>query len=108
MARVLYQRALAIHKRRLGEQSALATNVIYNLALVNAALTNYGEARRQYDQAIAAWDRLENSNVARALTGLAEMLSSQGLDSQAKVFYERSIAIRERPATRNQRDLARL
>ena len=109
-ARVLYERALMVHKRRLSERSALATNIVYNLAIANAVLTNYSEARRQYNGAIEAWERLfspNHPNVARALTGLGEMLSSQGLDSQAKVFYERSIAIRERPAARNPRDLAR-
>ena len=109
-ARLLYERALRIYQRRLGDSSTLTPTVIYNLASVNAVLTNFSEARRQFNQAIASWERIFNPqhpNVARGLTALAEMLSAQGLDTDAKAVYQRALIIREQAKVRNQRDIAR-
>ena len=109
-ARTLYEQALGVYQRRLGEASTLTTTVVYNLAIVNSELGDFLESKRQFEFVIATWARVlspDHPYVARGRSALADMLKMQGLYSDAKINYERALAIRERTLAKNHRDVAR-
>lgn len=108
-ARSLFEKALRIFEK-LGPDSAGATAVAYNLAVVSSRLGDYIEAERYYKQVIGTWTRLhgpDNQYVAYGLFALGDLREMQGLPDEARGLYERTLGLREKAAGPNSLDVAR-
>ena len=60
------------------------------------------QAGQELKQVAQTWERVvgrENANVARPLSALAELLAAQGLDTEARRYFERALSIREHALT---------
>ena len=98
-AESLYEKALAIRKRLLGEENLTVTGSLHNLASIYSNQRRYNEAEPLCKEALAIRKRLlgeENLYVARSLISLASIYSNQRRYSEAEAVYEVTLAIYKR------------
>ena len=99
LARLLFERALAIGEKALGPEHPDTAGILLNLALVRheqgdlaGALPLYERARAVHEKALGP----EHPATASSLNNLAALLKGQGDLARARPLYERALAIREK------------
>jgi len=98
-ARALYEEARRGYVARLGARSNGATVTSMNLALLDARVGDYSQARQGLEQVISTWTQTlgpNHPNVARAESALASLLTIQGLHVQARRLHAAVLRVRER------------
>ena len=98
-AEPLYEQALALRKRLLGEEHPDVAESLNDLAGLYDSQGRYSEAEPLYKQALAMCKRLlgeEHPHVATSLNNLAELYDSQGRYSEAEPLYEQALAMYKR------------
>ena len=98
-AEPLYEQALALRKRLLGEEHPDVAESLNDLAGLYDSQGRYSEAEPLYKQALALRKRLlgeEHPHVATSLNNLAELYDSQGRYSEAEPLYEQALAMYKR------------
>jgi tetratricopeptide (TPR) repeat protein len=97
-AEPLYQQALAIMRKRLGEQHPDTATSLNNLAGLYQAQGRYDEAEPLYQQALAIRKvRLgeQHPHTAGSLNNLAGLYQAQGRYDEAEPLYQQALAIRK-------------
>ncbi|MGB3293029.1 MAG: tetratricopeptide repeat protein [Phormidesmis sp.] len=95
-AEPLYEQALALRRKLLGEEHPDVANSLNNLAALYDSQGRYEQAEPLYEQALALRCKLlgeEHSDVAASLNNLAGLYSSQGRCEQAEPLYEQALAL---------------
>ena len=98
-ARLLYEEARKAYIAGLGATSNPATVTSLNLGLLDGRIGDYRQARRELEKVISTWTATlgpDHPNTVRAISGLASVLTSAGMDAQARPLHARVLAIRER------------
>ncbi len=98
-AESLYQQALQMKKRLLGESHPSVATSINNLAFLYRSQGRYSEAEPLYQQALEMRKRLlgeSHPDVAASLNNLALLYDSQGRYSEAKPLLQQALEICER------------
>ena len=90
-AEPLYQEALAMRKRLLGDEHPDVATSLNNLALLYNNQGRYGEAEPLYQEALAMWKRLlgdGHPDVASSLNNLGCLYWEQGRYGEADLLYQ--------------------
>ena len=98
-AEPLYQQALEMRKRLLGEEHPDVAGSLNNLAGLYRSQGRYSEAEPLYQQALEMRKRLlgeEHPSVATSLNDLALLYDSQGRYSEAEPLYQQALEMRKR------------
>ncbi|MGG6241016.1 tetratricopeptide repeat protein [Nodosilinea sp. AN01ver1] len=98
-AEPLYQDALAMRKRLLGDEHPAVATSLNNLAMLYDNQGRYGEAEPLYQDALAMRKRLlgdEHPAVATSLNNLALLYDNQGRYREAEPLYQDALAMRKR------------
>ncbi len=98
-AQKLYEKALAISERVLGEEHPSTATSYNNLAYVYESQGEYGKAEGLYEKALAIRERVlgeEHPDTATSYNNLAGVYESQGEYGKAEGLYEKALAISER------------
>jgi tetratricopeptide (TPR) repeat protein len=98
-AEPLYQDALAMAKRLLGDEHPSVARSLNNLASLYDNQGRYGEAEPLYQDALAMKKRLlgdEHPSVATSLNNLASLYKNQGRYGEAEPLYQDALAMRKR------------
>ena len=98
-AEPLYQQALALRQRLLGDDHPAVATSLNNLAALYRSQGRYSEAEPLYQQALALRQRLlgdDHPDVATSLNNLAALYRSQGRYSEAEPLYQQALALRQR------------
>lgn len=94
-AQACYERALAIRKKRLGEQHSDTVASLNNLGLVLKDQAKFIEAERYYQQALEinlAEGGEHSARTVASLTDIAFLLKDRGEPAQAQRYFERALA----------------
>jgi CHAT domain-containing protein/Tfp pilus assembly protein PilF len=95
-AEPLYQQALAIFKKQLGDNHPLTASSLDNLASLYDSQGRYSEAEPLYKQALAIRKQQLGDNhpdTAISLNNLAGLYTVQGRYSEAEPLYKQALAI---------------
>ncbi|NEQ49983.1 MAG: tetratricopeptide repeat protein, partial [Leptolyngbya sp. SIO3F4] len=98
-AEPLYEEALSMYKRLLGDEHPYVATTLNNLALLYDNQGRYSEAEPLYEEALAMRKRLlgdEHPDVALSLNNLASLYYSQGRYSEAELLYQEALTMRKR------------
>ncbi|MDZ8261154.1 tetratricopeptide repeat protein [Nostoc sp. ChiQUE01b] len=98
-AEPLYQQALALDRKLLGESHPDVATSLNNLAGLYDSQGRYSEAEPLYQQALALRRKLlgeEHPDVATSLNNLAYLYDSQGRYSEAEPLYQQALALRRK------------
>ncbi|BAY16258.1 hypothetical protein NIES21_20830 [Anabaenopsis circularis NIES-21] len=98
-AEPLYQEALALRRKLLGEENPNVANSLNNLANLYDSQGKYNEAESLYQEALTLTRRLlgeGNPDVANSLNNLAGLYRSQGKYSEAEPLYQEALALRRK------------
>jgi CHAT domain-containing protein/tetratricopeptide (TPR) repeat protein len=90
------EKALAIHKKVLGEQHLDTATTLYNLGLLLHAQGDYASARPYYEQALAIKKNVlgeQHPDTARSLNNLGGLLQAQGDYASARPYCEQALAV---------------
>ena len=99
LAEPLYERALAIREKVLGEEHPDTATTLNNLAWLYESQGRYDEAEPLYERALAIYEKVlgeEHPDTATTLDNLAGLYRNQGRYDEAEPLYERALAIREK------------
>ncbi|MDJ0707627.1 MAG: toll/interleukin-1 receptor domain-containing protein [Leptolyngbyaceae cyanobacterium MO_188.B28] len=94
----LFQEALAIRKRLLGDEHLSVATSLNNLALLYENQLRYSEAAPLFQQALATYKRLlgEHPAVALSFNNLASLYYKQGRYSEAAPLFQQALALLEK------------
>ncbi|NEQ81057.1 MAG: tetratricopeptide repeat protein, partial [Moorea sp. SIO2I5] len=98
-AEPLYQQALDLRKRLLGEEHPDVATSLNNLAALYSRQGRYQQAEPLYQQALQLFKRLlgeEHLDVATSLNNLAFLYESQGRYQEAEPLYQQALDLRKR------------
>ncbi len=98
-ARLLFERALALHEKALGPEHPYTAVSLHNLALVLHDQGDFAGARVLYERALALHEKAfgpEHPYTAVSLGNVARLLRDQGDLADARLLFERALAIREK------------
>jgi tetratricopeptide (TPR) repeat protein len=98
-AEPLYQQALAIYQKVLGDEHPDTATLVNNLALLYYSQSNYPQAEAFYQRALAIRKKVlgdEHPDTATSVNNLALLYYSQSNYPQAEAFYQRALAIRKK------------
>ncbi len=98
-AEPLYQQALELRQRLLGEEHPAVAHSLNNLANLYKSQGRYAEAEPLYQQALELSQRLlgeEHPDVAATLNNLANLYRSQERYAEAEPLYLQSLELRQR------------
>jgi len=108
-AEPLYEQALELSQRLLGENHPDVATSLNNLAYLYSSQGRYEEAEPLYEQALELRQRNLGENhpdVARSLNNLAGLYSSQGRYEEAEPLYEQALELMKRLLGENHPDVA--
>ena len=95
-AESLYQEALALRKKLLGEDHPDVATTLNNLALLYESQGRYAEAEPLYQEALALIKKLLGENhlyLATTINNLAVLYESQGRYAEAESLYQEALAL---------------
>lgn len=102
--------------RRLYEEAAKASDpasaeyadCLNNLATVIYAATDYESARRYFEQAIQAYEKLKtpSNHYPEALSNYADLLTASGATTKAESIYKKALSILEGESPRRELEIA--
>jgi tetratricopeptide (TPR) repeat protein len=98
-AEFLYQQALAMYQRLLGDEHPAVATSLNDLALLYNAQGRYGEAEPLYQQALTMNHRLlgdAHPAIATNLNNLALLYNAQGRYGEAEPLYQQALAMNHR------------
>ena len=98
-AEALYQRALAIREKALGQEHPDVAESLNSLALLYDNQGQYAKAAFIYERALPIWEKVigpEHPDLAKKLDYLAVVYEDHGLWARAEPIYQRALAIREK------------
>ncbi|MDZ8083014.1 MAG: tetratricopeptide repeat protein, partial [Nostoc sp. DcaGUA01] len=98
-AEPLYEKALSLRQRLLGEEHPHIATSYNNLAGLYESQGRYSEAEPLYEKALSLRQRLlgkEHPHVAQSYNNLAGLYKSQGRYSEAEPLYEKALSLRQR------------
>jgi tetratricopeptide (TPR) repeat protein len=98
-AEPLYQQALALRQKLLGDEHPDVATSFNNLAALYESQGRYSEAEPLYQQALALMQKLlgdEHPDVATSFNNLGSLRFSQGRYQEAATYLERALALIER------------
>ncbi|NJK49550.1 tetratricopeptide repeat protein [Candidatus Gracilibacteria bacterium] len=98
-AEPLFQQALELRKRLLGENHPDVATSLNNLALLYKAQGRYAEAEPIYQQALELCKRLlgeDHPNLATSLSNLAKLYKAQERYSEAEPLFVQALELRKR------------
>ncbi|MEQ9483129.1 MAG: tetratricopeptide repeat protein [Coleofasciculus sp. F4-SAH-05] len=98
-AEPLYQQALQMRKKLLGDEHPLVVFSLNNLALLYSRQGRYSEAEPLYQQALQMRKKLlgdEHPDVATSLNNLAFLYESQERYSEAEPLYQQALQMKKK------------
>jgi len=98
-ARELYERALAIFEKHLGQNHPNVATLVNNLGEVYISLGDYAKARELCERALAIFEKhlgQNHPNVAMLVNNLGSVYKSLGDYAKARELFERALAIDEK------------
>jgi tetratricopeptide (TPR) repeat protein len=108
-AQPLYERALAIRRKTLGQDHPDTAIGYSSLASNLDAQGRYGEAQPLYERALAIWRKAlgeDHPDTGSGYNGLAHNLKEQGRYGEAQPLYERALAIHRKALGEDHPDTA--
>jgi serine/threonine-protein kinase len=98
-AEALYQRALALSRRHMGDRHPQVADLLANLGAIEQKRGRIREAERYYREALdlnTAWFGEDSTVTAKSLTQVAAALNALGRSEDAAPFVFRALAIQEK------------
>ena len=108
-AEPLYEQALGLRRKLLGEDHPDVTASLNNLARLSYSQGRYEQAEPLYEQALALRRQLlgeDHPDVTASLNNLAYLYYSQGRYEQAEPLYEQALALRRQLLGEDHPDVA--
>ncbi len=106
-ARSLYQQALAIQEKQLGENDPAIASTLNNLAAIMAADGDYAGAEPLFERSLAIREKAlgkDNRLTAQTLNNLGLLYAAQGRYGEAEPLYRRALAVLEKQPEPNRAD----
>lgn len=95
----LNRQAMAIYRRRVGDEHPLVADALINLGAAEFERGRYAAAEGYYREAVARverWHGADHPATASALTMLGRALNFQSRDAEATAVLSRALAVQER------------
>jgi eukaryotic-like serine/threonine-protein kinase len=94
-SRLVFMRALNLREKAGGPENARIAYILMLLGDLHRDAGHYGAAQSVFERALKIQEKMDLSNVANTLTGIAHMHSDNGNYQQAVASYERALRILE-------------